>query len=105
MVLYEITHKFIFKFPKHERYSLGEKLEGSILESIDLLTTANQVSKYDKERLLIKANSKNEILKTLFRVSLNCGLIEARQYLEIEAKLQEIGRMTQGWIKYSRNMK
>jgi len=105
VVLYEITHKLIFKFPKHERYSLGEKLENTTLDSIDLLTTANQVSKYNKERLLIMANSKNEVLKTLFRVSLNCGLIEARQYLEIEARLQEIGRMTQGWIKYSRNMK
>ena len=26
-VLYEITHKLIFKFPKHERYTLGEKIE------------------------------------------------------------------------------
>ena len=103
--IYEITHKLIFKFPKHERYSLGEKIENTILESIELLVLANQVSKYDKEKLLLKANSKNELLKILFRISLNCSVIEAKQYLEIEAKLQETGKMTQGWIKYSRNMK
>jgi len=105
IVLYEISHKLLFKFPKHERYALGEKMERTILDSMELLTLANQVSKYEKEKLLLRANAKNELLKILFRISLNCGIMEGRQYLEIEAKLQEIGRMTQGWIKYVRNMK
>jgi hypothetical protein len=103
-VMYEITHKLIFKFPKHERYSLGEKIENSILETIEILILANQSSKYEKEKILLKANSKTELLKILFRISLNCGIIDGREYLEIENKLQEIGKMTQGWIKYSRNV-
>ena len=69
-VIYEITHKLIFKFPKHERYSLGEKIENSILESIEILILASQASKYEKEKLLLKANAKNELLKILFRISL-----------------------------------
>jgi hypothetical protein len=103
-IVYEITHKLIFKFPKHERYSLGEKIENSILEAIEILITANQASKYEKEKILIKANSKIELLKILFRISLNCEIMDGKVYLEMEARLQEIGRMTQGWIKYSRNM-
>ena len=102
--VYEITHKLIFKFPKHERYTLGEKIERTILESIEYLILANQVSKYEKEKTLMKANSKIELLKILFRISLNCEILEARVYLETESKLQEIGKMTQGWIKYARNM-
>lgn len=104
-VLYEITHKLIFKFPKHERYTLGEKIENGILDGIELFVLANQVSKYEKEKVLTQANSKIELLKILFRISLNCTIIEPRVYLETENKLQEIGKMTQGWIKYSRNMK
>lgn len=103
-VLYEIVHKLIFKFPKHERYTLGEKIERTILDAIELFVFANQVSKYEKEKVLAQANSKIELLKILFRISLNCTILESRVYLEIEAKLQEIGKMTQGWIKYSRNM-
>lgn len=103
-IIYEITHKLIFKFPKHERYSMGEKIENSILESIELFILANQVSKYEKEKNLIKANSKIELLKILFRISLNCEILEGKEYLKIEARLQEIGKMTQGWIKYTRNM-
>ena len=102
-IIYEITHKLIFKFPKHERYSLGEKIENSILEAIEIFILANQSSKYEKEKVLLKANSKIELLKILFRISLNCGIIENREYLEAESKLQEVGKMNQGWIKYSRN--
>lgn len=101
--MYEIAHKLIFSFPKHERYSLGEKIENSILESIETLIMANQVSKYEKEKILLRANSKIELLKILFRIALNCQIIEVKEYLETENKLQEIGKMTQGWIKYSRN--
>ena len=102
-MIYEITHRLIFKFPKHERYTLGEKIENSILEAIEFFILANQASKYEKEKILLKANSKVELLKILFRISLNCKIIESREYLEMENKLQETGRMTQGWIKYSRN--
>ncbi len=103
-VLYEITHKLIFKFPKHERYTLGEKIERTILDAIELFIFANQVSKYEKEKVLAQANSKIELLKILFRISLNCKILEGREYLDIEDKLQEAGKMTQGWIKYARNM-
>lgn len=103
-VVYEITHKLIFKFPKHERYSLGEKIERTILDGIELFVLTNQISKYEKEEVLAQANSKIELFKMLFRVSLNCKIVDSKEYLEMEGKLQEIGKMTQGWIKYSRNM-
>ena len=61
---------------------------------------ANQASKYEKEKILLKANSKVELLKILFRISLNCTIVESKEYLEMENMLQEIGKMTQGWIKY-----
>ena len=102
-IVYEITHRLIFKFPKHERYTLGEKIENSILEAMEFYILANQASKYEKEKILLKANSKVELLKILFRISLNCEIIESKEYLEMENRLQEIGKMTQGWIKYSRN--
>lgn len=103
-MIYEVTHRLIFKFPKHERYTLGEKIENSILEAMEFYILANQASKYEKEKILLKANSKAELLKILFRISLNCAILESKEYLEMENKLQEIGKMTQGWIKYSRNM-
>lgn len=101
--IYEIAHRLIFRFPKHERYSLGEKIENSILEAIETFISANQISKYEKEKLLLRANSKVELLKILFRIALNCEILNSKDYLNLENRLQEVGRMTQGWIKYAKN--
>jgi len=102
-VVYEITHKLIFKLPKFERYTLGEKTENIILETIEIIVIANGTNKYEKEKYLLKANAKVEMLKILYRIALNCQIIDFRKYLEMEGHLQEIGKMTQGWIKYTRN--
>ena len=102
--LYEHIHLLIFSFPKHERYSLGEKIQDAILVSIELAILANSSNKYEKEKILLRLNSKIELLKVLIRVVFNCKIIELRIYLELQNKLQEIGKMTQGWVKYTRNL-
>lgn len=104
-VIYESTHRLIFTLPKFERYTLGEKIECTVLETLELIVIANGLGKIEKERVLLKTNAKVEVLKLLFRIALNCKMIEAKKYLEIEKHLQETGRMTQGWIKYAHNMR
>jgi hypothetical protein len=103
-VLYEIVHKLIFTLPKYERYSLGEKIQDAILVSIEFSVIANGANKLEKEKILLRLNAKIELLKIFFRLGLNCKLIESQTYIEVIKRLQEIGRMTQGWIKYSKNM-
>ena len=105
LIAYQSAHKNINSFPKHERYSLGERIERSILETIELIIIANNSSKFEKERILIRANGKIEILKILYRIALNCGIIDQKEYLKEQQDLQECGKMTQGWIKYARNLK
>ena len=104
-VVYEVTHRLIFKLPKFERYTLGEKTENIILEGIEMIVIANGSNKYEKEKYLLKLNAKIEMLKILYRIMLNCQIIEFRKYLDIEKHLQEAGKMTQGWIKYTRTLK
>lgn len=104
-VIYESAHKLIFSLPKFERYTLGEKIENTILSLFEIIVIACTSNKFEKEKLLVKANAKIEILKLLYRIALNCKMIESRQFLEVEKNLQEIGKMTQGWIKYARNLR
>ena len=105
VLAYQSAHKNINSFPKHERYALGEKLEKTILEAVEFIVIANHSSKFEKERVLIKINGKIEILKILYRIALNCGIIDQKKYLDEQKGLQECGKMTQGWIKYARNLK
>ena len=39
--LYKYAHKSVSVFPKHERYSLGEKIEMNILETIEEVIFGN----------------------------------------------------------------
>ena len=105
LVLYEVIHKQIYTFPKYERYTLGEKIQEITLSFIELIIIANSSNKYEKEKILLQANSKIEIVKILMRIALNCNMIIVESYLDTAKRLQEIGKMTQGWIKYVRNTK
>ncbi len=104
-IIYEYVHKLIFTFPKYERYSLGEKIQESLLNSIELSVIANSSNKFEKEKVLLRLNSKIEVLKVLFRLALNCKIIEPTMYIDMSKRLQEIGKMTQGWIKYTKQGK
>jgi len=101
--LYKYSHKAILVFPKHERYSLGEKIETNILEAIELIFFANCQPKNFKEGYLIKANVKIETLKILFRLAMDNNFINDSQYIQNETYLQESGKMLSGWIKYLRS--
>lgn len=99
---YELAHVTIRQFPKFERYALGEKIETALLAALELVVVANSASQYEKERYLLQVNAKNEVLKLLYRLAFNAGFLDQRQYLVAQSGLQEIGRMTWGWIKYVR---
>lgn len=98
--LYILTHKLILKFPKHERYALGEKLENNIIEIMDLVIFGNSQPKNFKEEYVEKANVKLEILKIFYRMGFEIKAIEESDYLKTEKYLQETGRMFGGWIKF-----
>jgi len=101
--IYQSAHKMIFTLPKFERYTLGEKIENTILETMELTVIASGANKFDKEKVLLRLNSKIELLKLLYRLALTSEMIEAKKYLELEKQLQDAGKQTQGWIKYARN--
>ena len=103
--IYQSAHKSKFSLPKFERYTLGEKIENSILSAVEYIVIANSSNKFEKEQLLVKTNGKIELLKLLYRLAFNCGIIEQSKYLAVQADLQIAGRMTQGWIKYARNIR
>ena len=67
-----------------------------IIEIFEIIVMANGSSKFEKEKYLLKANAKIEILKLLYQISLNCKMIEPRKFLEIEKDIVECGKMAQG---------
>jgi hypothetical protein len=89
-------------FPKRSRYTLGEKIENCLLELIELISLANIQIQQLREPILHKASAKTELLKLLLRLAYDLKFFTDRQYIELENKTLEIGRMIGGWIKFVR---
>lgn len=101
--LFKINQKLILKFPKFSRHSLGEKILSNNLEILELCFKTSIATKYQKEKYVLEAQAKNELLKILIRISHQSEYIDQRKYLEIQSLLNEIGKMLSGWLKYTRN--
>ena len=101
--MYKLIYQYLKDFPKKERYTLGEKIENSLLDLIEGAALASQLPKSLKEAHLLKLNAKVELLKILIRLAYEIKVIDDKKYLRIQESLQEIGRMLGGWIKYLRS--
>lgn len=97
---YKLFHEFIKLFPKTEKYSLGQKIENLILEILELTLKTIYSTKQEKSLSLKKIDVKLNLLKMLIRLANEIRILDNKKYLFLQEKLQEIGRMVGGWIRY-----
>ena len=97
--LIDINHKL----NKRWRHSLGISAENTILELIEELVMAKNSPKPFKASYLIKAGAKLEVVRLKLRLFLEFGLVNETSVFQLQAKLEEIGRMLGGWLKSTHN--
>ena len=103
MEFYKICHESVKVFPKQERYSLGQKIENTILEILEFALQAAYLPKYRKADFIRKASDKADLLKYLIRLAYETKSINLKRYMALEEKIIEIGKMLGGWIKSINN--
>ncbi len=88
----------ILKFPRDQRFMLGDRIENHILDVLELLISA----RYSRDKIdyLKKANLKIEVLRFLWRLSLDLKYLSTKRYEYVSALLNDIGRLIGSWIKY-----
>jgi len=95
LLLWLIPH--LDKFPRNRRFTLGDRLEKTLLDVLERLIEA--AYSQQKRYVLSNANRKLEILRHLWRLALELQLIPIKSY-EHGAKLQnDLGRQIGGWLK------
>jgi four helix bundle protein len=99
--LYQLFYQFSPHFPKKDRYTIGQKIENSMLEVIEGVVTASQLPKSEKLPILQKTSTKLDLLKVLIRLCKDLKILDNKKYFQLESYLQEIGKMLGGWIKAS----
>src|SRR3990167_718467 len=97
---YKKIYLFKPKISKRDQFGIYLKIENACLEAICLIIIAAFESKLEKMPSLCKARINIELLKRLIRISHELNLIPFNTHLEFQTDLQEISKMTNGWIKY-----
>lgn len=70
------------------------------MDSLEALSTAAATShKEVKLQQLRKASAKLDLLRLLIRLCKDCKCLSNNDYLMLESKIHETGRMLGGWIK------
>lgn len=96
---YKLTYQYIQLFPKKDKYTLGQKIDNLILDTIELISLAANSQKEEKYNTLQKASLKIDLLKTLIRLSKEVKALDNKKYIQLQQELQEIGRMIGGWLR------
>jgi len=86
------------KFPKSQRFVLGQRIETVSLGILEKIIAANQSRA--KTAYLKKTSIELDILRYLVRLSKDLHFISLRQYEFAAQKINEIGKMLGGWIKF-----
>lgn len=95
--LYKLFYGYLELFPKKDRYNLGARCEGYILDTLELLLAASSVAREDKKHYIIRASVKFDTLKVFLRMAKELRLLDNKKYLELQKHIQETGKMLGGW--------
>lgn len=87
------------KLEKARRYSLGTSTEQSVLTLLELLFSAQHAPKAQKVAYLLKAQATLDILRLKLRLYLELKLANETKIFQLQADLEETGRMLGGWLK------
>lgn len=88
----------INRFPKNQKFTLGDRLQNQISDLLEAFIKAYYKPKSEKLPLLREANIQLEIIRHYFRLGFDLGLYNSLKYNYFAEKLQEIGKMTGGWL-------
>lgn len=85
------------KFAKVHKYSLGVKLENSLLEFLEMVVKANVME--NKKYWIQQAMVKFQIIKVFVRIAREINVISKKQYRFASELIFEVGNLLGGWYK------
>lgn len=90
-------HALLAKFPKSERWTLGQKIENSALGVLEGIIRSN--NEFDKTRALQETIIELDKLRVFIRLAKDLQFISFQQYEFAAVQMDEMGRMLGGWYK------
>ncbi len=102
--IYETFYSYRLTISRQDRYTLWQKCENLILEVIEGILLASQLSKQEKLPTLERTSLKLNLLRVFLRMMKNIKVIDMKKYIILEEMIDEVGRMLGGWIKSTKEL-
>ena len=100
---YKLWHGFLESFPRLSRYTLGARIDGLFVETIELILIASYSQRQEKLKIVERAGQKLDLLKFFLQTSWELKALDNKKYLAISNPLTEVGKMLGGWRKQLAN--
>jgi hypothetical protein len=101
--MYRNFYSFRNSVPKQDRYALWQKCENILLETLENILLASQMSKAEKLPILERASLKLNLFRIFVRLAKEVKAIDGKKYILLQENTDEIGRMLGGWIKSTKD--
>lgn len=96
--LYKLFYSFRTLIPKNDRYTIWQRCENLMLDIIEGILYAGQLSKIEKLPILEKTSMRLNLLRVFVRLMKDTKAIDNKKYVSLETIIDEIGRQLGGWI-------
>lgn len=87
------------RLPRSRRYGLGSLIEARLLGVLEQLVSASYLR--DKRALLVEANRQLSVVRHLWRLCLELGLVGNARYQHGAELIVELGRQIGGWQRHA----
>ncbi len=94
---YKLWQTFLRLFPKENKYSLGEKIDTLLIESIEAALTATFLAPEHKRAFVHRAIVKRDTAQVLLRIAWELKSLDSKKYAALSVLLVEAGRQLGGW--------
>src|SRR3989338_2845679 len=101
-IAYKLWHSYWIHFDKLTRFSLGVKIDGLFIETMQNVFIASRKNREYKKIYLDKASDKLDLLKFLLQIAWETSVLDNKKYISLSQPLVEIGRMLGGWQKQTK---
>lgn len=85
--------------PKDARYTLGGKIDSSLIETIEAIFVASFLPREKKLPYVERAAMKLDLAKFFLQIAWEIKALDNKKYVLISEQLSEIGRMLGGWLR------
>ncbi len=102
--LYRTFYGYRQTIAKQDRYTLWQRCDNLLLDILEGIISASQISKIEKLPVLERVSLKLNFLRVFLRLMHEIKSLDNKKYIITESIVDEIGRMLGGWIKSTKGL-